>query len=190
MPGRTCPATLLLLLAAAAAAQPRPSRPALRPEGRAARGTGGAPQQPRRAVGPPLGNPANPAVRLYRASPEERERALEKLPPAMQEQIRRQLRRFDSLPPAQQRILILQTQRLDSLAPAQQQAFRRQFQAFNRLPPERRRPIAMALRRLETMSERERARVLASDAFRSRFSPEDLQIISDLSVVLLPRAER
>ncbi len=78
---------------------------------------GGGVPQARRPMGPPLGNPANPAVRLYQASPEERERALEKLPPAMQEQIRKQLQRFDAMPPEQQRIIIAQNQRF-AVAPA------------------------------------------------------------------------
>ncbi len=181
-------ASLLLLTAACcAAAQPKPAKPApaARPAGR-----GGGVPQPRRPMGPPLGNPANPAVRLYEASPEERERALEKLPPNMQEQIRKQLQRFDAMPPGQQRIIIAQNQRFASLPLEQQQAFRRQFQAFNKLPPERRRPIAMALRAFETMPEAERARRLESDAFKSRFSPEDLKMIGDLSVVLLPPEKR
>jgi Protein of unknown function (DUF3106) len=182
MSGHVKIAYLLLVTAAySGAAQPKPVKPAPAP---AAKG-GGVPH-PRRPMGPPLGNPANPAVRLYEASPEQRERALEKLPPAMQEQIRKQLQRFDAMPPEQQRIIIAQNQRFASLPLEQQQAFRLQFQAFNKLPPERRRTIAMALRAFETMPEAERARMLQSDDFRSRFSPEDLKMIGDLSVVLLP----
>jgi hypothetical protein len=36
------------------------------------------------------------------------------------------------------------------------------------------------------MPEAERTRRLESDAFKSRFSAEDLKMIGDLSVVLLP----
>jgi len=187
MSGNLRIASLLVLLAAcldAAGPQPKPGKPA--PPPAAKPGNNGGVPRPRRPVGPPLGNPSNPAVRLYRASPEERERALEKLPPAMQEQIRKQLQRFDAMPPEQQRIVIAQVQHFASLSPAQQQAFRRQFQAFNKLPPEQRRPIAMALRRLEALPEAERSRLLSSEDFKSRFSPEDWKMISDLSVALLP----
>jgi hypothetical protein len=183
---RIVSALLLSVAGAVGSAQPKGgSKPAPPPAAKPApRGGGGV--QPRRPIGPPIGNPSNPAVRLYEASPEQRERALEKLPPNMQEQIRKQLQRFDAMPPEQKRIVIAQVKHFAALSPAQQQTFRRQFQAFSKLPPEQRRPIATALRRLEAMPEADRARLLSSDAFQSGFSPEERQMISDLSVALLP----
>lgn len=179
----------LLLSVACAVAAGQPKRgggtPGPPPAAKPAPRGGGVPR-PRQPMGPPIGNPSNPAVRLYRASPDQRERALEQLPAKMQEQIRKQLQRFDALEPGQKRIVIAQIQHFAALSPAQQQVFRRQFQAFSKLPPERRRPIALALRRLEAMPEAERAPLLSSDAFKSEFSTEDLQMISDLSLALLP----
>jgi hypothetical protein len=137
-------------------------------------------------MGPGLTNPANPVSRLYRASPEERERALEKLPPKMQEQFRERLRVFDSLPADQQRMIVDRTERFAALSLERQAAVREQFTALNKLPPERRKAIAQALRRLEVMPDEQRTRSLESDPFKNRFSAEELKIISDLSAVMVP----
>jgi len=139
-----------------------------------------------RRPGAPMINPANPVTRLYRAGPEERERALEKLPPAMQQQFRNQLQRFDSLTPAQQQLQLKWVERYSALPRDQQMAFRQQLQALQKLPPERKQPVAVALRRLEGMNDAQRRRVLGSEEFKSRFSGEELKMISDLSVVMLP----
>src|SRR5215831_11876382 len=54
-----------------------------------------------RKLGPALVNPASPAARLFRATPEERERVIEKFPQARQDAIRRNLQWFDGLPKPQ-----------------------------------------------------------------------------------------
>src|SRR5580698_2500361 len=51
--------------------------------------------------GAKMANPANPVFRLFTMSPEQRERAIEKLPPKQQENIRKTLANFDSKPQAQ-----------------------------------------------------------------------------------------
>ena len=53
---------------------------------------------------PRLVNPESVAARLMRATPEQRERALQLFPPDRQAQLRKQLAWFDSLPKAQQEI--------------------------------------------------------------------------------------
>jgi hypothetical protein len=164
------------------APRPAPVRPANPPRNAPApnKAPGG------RQMGAPLINPATPAARLYKASPEERERALEKLPPNMQQQIRNQLQRFDSLAPAQQQLQLKWVERYSALPLEQQAAFKQQLQALQKLPEERRRPIATALRRLESMPDTQRRQELDSDEFKSRFSPDERKMISDLSVVMLP----
>src|SRR3954452_9472443 len=107
-------------------------RPAL-PKG------GGAPRQPR--MSPPLGNPNSIAAHLFRATPEERDRALEKLPPGRQELIRKQLEAFDKLPKPQQEFRIRQTERWSALPPERRAAIQEQLQALNQLPQERKREI-------------------------------------------------
>jgi hypothetical protein len=46
--------------------------------------------------------------------------------------------------------------------------------------------LGAALRRLQTMSDEQRAGVLASPAFTSRFSADEIKLISDLSQVIPP----
>lgn len=163
--------------------RPAPARPANTPRN-APNGANKAPGA--RQAGAPIINPANPVARLYRATPEERERALEKLPPKMQEQFRNQLQRFDSLTPAQQQLQLKWVERYSALPADQQTAFRQQLQALQRLPQERRQPIATALRRLEGMPDAQRREVIESEEFKNRFSADERKMISDLSVVMLP----
>jgi hypothetical protein len=155
---------------------PRPAR-AVRPP--LPKGGGaGVPRQPR--MSPPIGNPTSIAAHLYRATPEERDRALEKLPFPQQARIRKQLENFDQLPKPQQEFRIKQTELLAALPPERQAAVNQQMQAFNKLQPERRREIQMALRRLGALSDEERQRVFANDQFKSRFSADEQKMIADL----------
>src|SRR3981081_4644901 len=61
-----------------------------------------------------LTSPGNLAARLYQATPEQRERVLEKLPQARQEQARKQLEWFDRLPKPQQQVVLQRAERLAS----------------------------------------------------------------------------
>src|ERR1035438_3283787 len=68
--------------------------------GGGAPGAGNAPKALR--PGRRIFNPESVAARLMLATPQQRERALAKLPPERQTAIRKQLEWFDSLPKAQQ----------------------------------------------------------------------------------------
>ncbi len=164
---------------AARAPRPAASRPAPPPRPRS------IPKAEQRA-GPRLSNPANPVSRLYRASPEERERALEKLPLPMQDRFRQNLTWFDGLPKGQQDIVVRRSERFAALTPEQRREFLTQMKVLNQMPPERRRPVVQALRRLQMMPDADRAVVLDSEQFKSRFSPEEQRMIMDLSTVMLP----
>ncbi len=179
-------AGLLLVAAALAFCEQRgggKAAPAPRPN------AGRMPAGPRvGAAKPParITNPANPISRLYRATPEQRERVLEKLPPAAQERARRNLQWFDSLSPEQQKMVIEQGERLASLPPERQQQFQQSFREFQRLPQDRKLAVRMALNRLRVMTEERRAEVLASEQFRNRFAPEEQKMIVDLCEVMGP----
>jgi hypothetical protein len=146
----------------------------------------GNPRAPRQPIGPPISNPASPAARLYRATPEERDRALEKLPPKLQERLRAQLGHFDSLPKPQQEVMIRRAERYAALTPEQREAIRQQMTALRDLPQDRRTAVGLALRRLQPLSEEQRLKTVNSDEFKSRFSTEEQQIIADLSEVMIP----
>lgn len=143
-----------------------------------------APRQPQ--LGAPLSNPGSIAARLYRASPEERERALEKLPFKMQEQLRTQLDAFDKMPKDQQQEWIRRAERFAALPAERKALINQQLIAFSKLPVDRRREIAIVLRRLGVLPDVDRQKFLTGDDFKSRFSADEQTIIADLSDVFLP----
>lgn len=143
-----------------------------------------APRAPK--LGPPLSNPGSPVARLYRATPEERDRALEKLPAKMQEQFRTQLEHFDAMPKAQQEILIKRAERFAALTPGQRAIFIQQMEALRKLPEDRRREIGLALRRLQPLSQEDRQKFFETDDFKGKISPEEQKIITGLAEVMTP----
>jgi hypothetical protein len=130
---------------------------------------------------PRFANPGNVVQQLMQMTPEQRERALEKLPPQRQAQIRERLQQFDSLPKQQQERRLAQLRELASLPPETQAVVRRQMQAFNQLPADRKQVVGPEMQRLRRMSEGERQARIASEGFQNRFSPAEQQILSDIS---------
>jgi hypothetical protein len=55
------------------------------------------------------------------------------------------------------------------------------MQAFNSLPEARRRDLKPVLQRLRLMPEDRRNRLLNSDAFKNRFSPAELEMLTEIS---------
>jgi len=135
---------------------------------------------------PKLGNPGTLVRQLMRMSPEQRERALEKLPPQRQAQIRERLQEFDNLPKAEQQRRLQLSEHFANLPPEKQDLVRRQIQAFNQLPDDRRRVVGAAFQRLRRLPEAERQARLASPQFQARFSPTEQQMLADLSSNLPP----
>lgn len=177
---------LVVLLATAAIcdqnkAAKTPPRPALKGAGGPRAGGGAKIPPPPRLV-----NPANPVVRLYQATPEQRERVLEKLPPDRQEAMRKHLADYDRLPKEQQQMRLQQAERFDALPIEKRRAIQRQLKALNELPKDRTQAVRQALRRLQIAPEEERARILNSEQFKRRFSSEEQKIILDLSEVFQP----
>lgn len=174
---------LIGLLAWAAAGGPRADQKEAKapPPARGAAPKGGTPK-----MGPAMRNPASQASRLYRLTPQEREQALEKLPQAMQDRIRNNLKWFDGLPKDQQEMVVKRVEKFAALPPAERRAIQQQIQTLNQLPPDRRRMVGTALRRLQGMSDEDRVALLNRPAFRNRFTPEELQMMEKLSEVMPP----
>jgi len=174
---------ILILAAASAAAQKDNLRKAAPPPP-PSRGGGpkAFPKAPLKQGGAQRpNNPAYQFERLISMSPEQRDRVIEKLPPQQQERLRARLDQFDRLPPAQKAWRIDLMNRLFALPPERQQAYTEQVQAFNKLEPRHRRVIADEIRSLWAMPESDRQAKLANEAYRSRFSPEELQILNTIS---------
>jgi hypothetical protein len=135
-------------------------------------------------------NPESVAARLMLATPEQRERALAKLPPERQTEIRKQLAWFDGLTKAEQDVQIRRLDRFASLPPDQQVILRLQVAALAKLPPARRQALRRALVNLQRLPQAQRAVRMNNPAFKSRFSPEELSIVEDLAgALLLPQAQ-
>jgi hypothetical protein len=142
------------------------------------------PQAGRR--GPQAMNPGSVAARLLRATPEERQRYLENLPPQRRERIQQQLAWFDSLPPEQQEVQIRRAERFAELPPERRVAVREQLLAFNQLPPRRKAAVRRALVVLRSLGPRQRVNRMNSPAFRLRFSEDERRIIVSLCENLMP----
>jgi hypothetical protein len=130
--------------------------------------------------GAKMANPANPVFRLFTMSPEQRERAIEKLPPKQQENIRRTLANFDNKPQAEKDRELQRLNGLWSLPLDKQALVSQQIKAFDALPPDRLAVVRPAYRNLSGMTPEQRAERLAKPQFRSRFTPEELQMLSVL----------
>jgi hypothetical protein len=150
-----------------AAAKPAPKAPPNNP--------GGAPKGAAR-----IPNPDNPVDRLLRMTPDQRERALEKLPPQQQANIRKWLENFDKQPQAQRERRLQQLNELWSLPSDKRQLVSQQIKAFDALPPDRLAIVRQAYVNLSRMTPEERDDRLARPQFRSRFTPAELQILSVL----------
>jgi hypothetical protein len=127
-----------------------------------------------------LPNPDNPIDRLLRMSPEQRERAIEKFPAKQQENFRRQFENFDKLTDAQKQARMGKLDQFWNLPPDKQNLVRAQVNALTALPKDRSAEVSAAYVRLSRVTPEERNALLLNAQFRSRFTAQELQILSVL----------
>jgi predicted Fe-S protein YdhL (DUF1289 family) len=113
----------------------------------------------------------NALDRWNRMTPEQRQRALSKLPP-------------DHLPEAQREGLRERYEQFLQLPPAKQEVVRKEIREFNQLPDERRQTLSKEFEQLRGMSDSERKTRMESDDFKDKFSSEERHILKDLSGTL------
>jgi len=151
--------------------------------------------QPRRGgmMRPPKPRPEKPAKaaktpidEFQTMSPEERRKALDRMPPAKRQKLEERLQKFNELPAEQQKTLKTMYNRLHELPPGRQDAVRKSMNQFSEQPVERRHAIRQELRGIGELPEQDRAARLASPEFRSKFSPKEQDIIRDMSELLPP----
>jgi len=135
---------------------------------------------------PPAGQQAleNSIDRWNRMSPEERERELAKLPPARARLIRQRIWRYNHMPPEEQQALRERYQTFSQLPPDRRRIVRARLEEFRQLPAARRPVVHQETERLRLLPEAQRQATMNSDEFRGRFSPQEQQIIRDLSTYL------
>jgi hypothetical protein len=107
----------------------------------------------------PKGIPGPAVQRLLNMTPEEREKALARLPPERRAQIEQRLNRLAQLPPEQRAELQQRYQEFQSLPKDRQEAVRLELQSLRALPP------------------RLRQRRLNSPGFQREYSPEEQRLL-------------
>jgi hypothetical protein len=126
-------------------------------------------------------NPGNPVLRMMAMPPERREQMLERLPPQQQARLRQALENFDRLPPAERSRQFGILNMYANLPPEKQATLTRQIQLFNQLPDDRIAVVRPELLRLHRMPESERSERIASEEFKSKFTPAEQQMLAEIS---------
>jgi len=132
--------------------------------------------------GPVAKSIGTPAVeRLVNLSPEERKKALQKLPPDRRKQLEERLREYDRLTPAQKAKLHGQYQSFSGLSVEQQARLRRLYQRFNNFPPDRQGALRTEVQKMQTLSDSERRSRMNSDEFRNRYNQREQALLAELA---------
>jgi len=127
---------------------------------------------------------ANAIDRWNRMSPEDRERELAKLPPARARLIRERIWRYNHMQPAEQQALRQRYQTFSQLSPDEQQTVRERLRELRQLPAARRPIVHREVQQLRLLPDAQRQARINGDEFRSRFSPQEQQIIRDLTTYI------
>jgi len=109
----------------------------------------------------PKGIPGPVVQRLLSMTPEEREKALARLPPERRAQVEQRLNRLAQLPPEQRAEL------------------QQRYQAFQSLPRDRQDAVRLELQSLRALPPRLRQRRLASPGFQREYSPEEQRLLRE-----------
>lgn len=191
---RVPPAAWLLVLAVSVgfAAQKNPKPPKSPPPPAAGAATKNPPppgegrgRGAKAGANPPrMYMPLNPVQRFLNMTPEEQQRVMEKAPPAQRARLQEALERWNARPEAQKQAAYRQYQSLAKLPPDKQALVQRQMQAFNKLPDDRIRPVRQELIRLLRTPADQRPARFASAEFTQKYSPQEQQILKDLSTNL------
>jgi hypothetical protein len=128
--------------------------------------------------------PANAIDRWNRMSPEERERELAKLPPARARLIRQRIARYNQMRPEDRKALRDRYETFSHLPPDKQQIVRDRLREFHQLPHDRQPPVHREVEHLRSLPEAQRQARMNGDEFRAQFSPQEQQIIRDLTTYL------
>ncbi len=119
--------------------------------------------------------------RWSRMTPEERQRALEKLPPERRERIEQQLKRYQSLSPEERQRLRARMEAWDRLPPEERDQRRELFRRFSSLPDDRRPVVRREFNYLRNLPEADRQARIASEAFRSRYSADEQRLLREIT---------
>lgn len=119
--------------------------------------------------------------RWNKMPPEERDRELAKLPQERARRIRQLLRRYNQMTPQEQKDLRKRYRTFSELSPEEKETVRQRLREFHALPQERRPVVHGEIDELRKLPEAQRQARMNSEEFRGRYSPQEQQIIKDLT---------
>jgi hypothetical protein len=147
-----------------------------------------APKQEKNASPRPNSIDSHPGERalerLERMTPEQRSKALEKLPARRRQEIEQKLEQFDRLPAEERTRVRNQLERMNRLPPEQQNQVRRSIRQFQQLPDDRKVMVRRELDRMAAMPDDARRAHMNTDEFRNRYTPAEQHMMQDLSEIL------
>ena len=115
--------------------------------------------RPNRPAPKPQRNPAQELDQFQKMTPDQREKALAKLPPERRARMEKQLSRYENLTPAQKAQVQRRLEMLQALPPGRQKAVRQELQQLRAMPPA------------------ERRQRLNSEEESQHFSPEEMELL-------------
>jgi hypothetical protein len=137
------------------------------------------------AAGSARSGAATPIDDFERMSPQQQQRALQRLPPKQRQKLQERLQRFNQLPPEQQQTLRNLYNRLHQLPESRQESVRRAINRFSGQAPDRQRAMRDELRSMLALPAPDRDARIASQEFRARFNRREQGIVREM-LPLLP----
>jgi hypothetical protein len=144
---------------------------------------------PRGPWAPPRERPGRvgaktPIDEFERMSPQQQQRALDRLPPGQRQKLQERLAKFNRLPPEQQQTLRNLYNRLHQLPPERQNAVRNAINRFSEQPAERQQALREELRGMAALPEQDREARMSSRDFKGRLSGKEQGIVRDMTPLL------
>jgi hypothetical protein len=140
--------------------------------------------------GPPpgarAGRPAAVIERWNNMTPEQRRKALDRVPPERRRRIEEQLEQYSNLSPEERRALRFRWEMFSQLPPERQDEARRLFRQFSQLPQARQSRLREEFQQLRAMPEPERAARLESSEFREAYTVREQRFLGAFARMLAP----
>ena len=133
-----------------------------------------------------LGRQAAVIERWNNMTPEQRRKALDRVPPERRRRIEEQLEQYSNMSPEERRALRFRWEMFNQLPPDRQEEARRLFRQFNLLPVERQSQLREEFQQLRAMPEGERRTRLESSEFRASYTPREQRILGAFARMLEP----
>lgn len=116
-------------------------------------------------------------------SPQERKRAIEKLPPERQKQIERNVERYNQLSDEEKEKLRNRLEHFNSLSVEDQRRTRQLSREVTDMPEARRLEVRREMARLRRMNEEQRKKRLSSDQYKEKYSADEKRVIEELTAL-------